>query len=92
MDIKQFKTGKSFAKELDAADPLREYRSKFHIPKDETGQEVIYLCGNSLGNFPKLGEVAPDFELDLLGKEQKKLRLSAFRGKKPVMLIFGSFT
>ena len=53
MDIKQFKTGKSFAKELDAADPLREYRSKFHIPKDETGQEVIYLCGNSLGLQPK---------------------------------------
>ncbi|MCZ6776939.1 MAG: kynureninase [Ignavibacteria bacterium] len=51
--MKQFKTGKSFAKELDAADPLREYRSKFHIPKDETGQEVIYLCGNSLGLQPK---------------------------------------
>jgi kynureninase len=53
MVMRQFKTGKSFAKELDAADPLREYRSKFHIPKDETGQEVIYLCGNSLGLQPK---------------------------------------
>ncbi len=52
----------------------------------------ISLQMHRKGNFPKLGEVAPDFELDLLGKEQTKLRLSAFRGKKPVMLIFGSFT
>ena len=44
------------------------------------------------GNFPKLGEIAPDFELDLLGEEQKKLRLSTFRGSKTVVLVFGSFT
>jgi len=51
--MKQFRTGKLFAKELDEADPLGEYRSKFHFPKKESGQEVIYLCGNSLGLQPK---------------------------------------
>jgi len=40
---------------------------------------------------PKLGMDAPDFELfDASGKESFKL--SSFEGKKPVALIFGSFT
>jgi AhpC/TSA family len=42
-------------------------------------------------NVPKVGEVAPDFELtDYTGT--KTVRLSDFRGKKPVVLFFGSFT
>ena len=42
-------------------------------------------------NVPKVGEVAPDFELtDVNGVET--VRLSDFRGKKPVVLLFGSFT
>jgi len=36
------------AKELDAADPLAEYRERFDLPED-----VIYLDGNSLGALPK---------------------------------------
>ena len=40
---------------------------------------------------PKVGEVAPDFELrDVNG--ENPVRLSDFRGKKPVALVFGSFT
>lgn len=40
---------------------------------------------------PKQGEPAPDFELwDVEGKVS--VRLSNFQGKKPVALIFGSFT
>ena len=40
---------------------------------------------------PKLGDIAPDFELtDVTGT--KTVRLSDFQGKKPVALIFGSFT
>ena len=42
-------------------------------------------------NVPKIGEMAPDFMLsDQTG--EKAVRLSAFRGKKPVVLVFGSFT
>ena len=41
-------------------------------------------------NFPRLGQHAPDFELPSVGGG--KIRLSSFRGKKPVVLIFGSFT
>ncbi len=40
---------------------------------------------------PKAGDEAPDFELcDLSG--ENPVRLSAFRDKKPVALIFGSYT
>ena len=40
---------------------------------------------------PKVGDLAPDFELsDALG--ENPMRLSEFRGQKPVALIFGSFT
>src|SRR6218665_3544903 len=41
-----------FAKSLDRVDPLRSFRSKFHIPK-VNGKESIYLIGNSLGLQPK---------------------------------------
>ncbi len=39
----------------------------------------------------KPGDFAPDFELRRV-RSKKKVRLSAFRGKKPVALIFGSYT
>ena len=40
---------------------------------------------------PKVGDLAPDFELqDPTG--QTAVRLSSFRGKRPVALVFGSYT
>ena len=61
------------------------------------------------GNGPKVGEMAPDFNLmplkfyefgideQLITRENagdlyKPVRLSDFRGHKPVVLIFGSYT
>lgn len=42
-------------------------------------------------NVPKVGELAADFVLtDVHGKST--IRLSDFRGNKPVVLLFGSFT
>ncbi len=40
---------------------------------------------------PKVGDNAPDFALAYVAGEQS-VRLSEFRGKCPVALIFGSFT
>lgn len=37
------------------------------------------------------GDAAPDFNLPLLGGSEK-VQLSSFRGKSPVVLIFGSYT
>jgi peroxiredoxin len=40
---------------------------------------------------PAVGDEAPDFELPLLSGTEK-VRLSTFRNRQPVALIFGSFT
>lgn len=40
---------------------------------------------------PKVGDLAPDFELSDTNGENP-VRLSDFRGQLPVALIFGSFT
>jgi hypothetical protein len=42
-------------------------------------------------NAPKAGEVAPDFELTGVDGITT-MRLSDYRGEKPVVLLFGSFT
>ena len=44
------------------------------------------------GPAPRRGEMAPDFELALADKPKQTVKLSSFRGKKPVALIFGSYT
>lgn len=38
---------------MDENDSLKEYRSKFHIPKTSTGEDCVYFAGNSLGLQPK---------------------------------------
>jgi kynureninase len=38
---------------LDSVNPVRTFRSRFHIPKTPEGDETIYLTGNSLGLQPK---------------------------------------
>ena len=50
-----FQTTKEFAKQQDRKDPLRKYRSRFHIPH-RNNKDVIYFCGNSLGLMPKTTE------------------------------------
>ena len=40
---------------------------------------------------PEIGADAPDFKLPRLGSAEH-LQLSSFRGRKPVALIFGSYT
>ncbi|MBL8751760.1 MAG: hypothetical protein JNK15_00560 [Planctomycetes bacterium] len=42
--------------------------------------------------LPKVGDVAPDFDLPMLGVKDKTVKLSSFAGDRPVALIFGSYT
>ncbi len=46
--------------------------------------------GDRIGRL-KPGDPAADFDLKVLHSE-KQVRLSSFQGKKPVALVFGSFT
>ncbi len=58
-----FDTTLSYAKQLDSQDPLRAYRDKFYIPKDANGQDLVYMCGNSLGLQPKSTQEIVDREM-----------------------------
>jgi len=40
---------------------------------------------------PRVGEPAPDFKLKTKDG-QREVRLSSFKGQRPVVLVFGSFT
>ena len=48
---------------LDEADPLREFRNEFHIPRHGDAEQA-YFCGNSLGLQPKAVRSALIDELD----------------------------
>src|SRR5947207_8097016 len=59
-----FSADESFALKLDAEDPLRSFREKFHLPLGENGQPLIYFAGNSLGLMPKSARRIVEQELD----------------------------
>ena len=48
-----YQRSRSFANSLDKKDGLSKYRDQFNYPKDNTGKDLIYFCGNSLGLQPK---------------------------------------
>src|SRR6266849_829588 len=60
----QFSADEDFAKQLDAEDPLRAFREKFHLPLVKDGKPFIYFAGNSLGLMPKSAREIVDQELD----------------------------
>ncbi len=49
-----------------------------------------YAMGRGEGAL-EVGDLAPDFELQRRGSPNM-VRLSAFRGDRPVALVFGSYT
>jgi len=59
-----FSADKEFACQLDAEDPLRHFRERFHLPFGANGKPVIYLAGNSLGLMPKSARQIVEQELD----------------------------
>src|SRR6476659_5731675 len=59
-----FSPNEEFALELDATDPLRRFREKFHLPRAESGEPFIYFAGNSLGLMPKTTRQIVEQELD----------------------------
>src|SRR6266481_294527 len=73
-----FSADENFAKELDAEDPLRSFRDKFHLPLGKNGKPLIYLAGNSLGLMPKSARELVDQELD----DWAKLGVDAHLGAK----------
>src|SRR6478672_12806421 len=60
----QFSTDESFAKELDAEDPMHSFRQNFHLLVGNDSQPLIYFAGNSLGLMPKSARAIVEEELD----------------------------
>src|SRR5213594_2287149 len=60
----KFSTDEDFALQLDAEDPLRGFRDKFHLPRGKDGKPGIYFAGNSLGLMPKSARQIVEEELD----------------------------
>jgi hypothetical protein len=54
--------------------------------------ELMQFMAEREEKAPGVGDDAPDFQLPLLGNPARTVTLSSFRGRKPVALIFGSFT
>ena len=59
-----FSADEKFALQLDAEDPLRRFREKFHLPLGQDGSSLIYFAGNSLGLMPRAARKIVDQELD----------------------------
>lgn len=65
--MSQFEYSLSFAQKMDAEDPLKAFRDKFHIPSFHEKQ-VRYFTGNSLGLQPKSAKEYILEELDAWAK------------------------
>jgi kynureninase len=60
----QFSADETFARQLDAEDPLGQFREKFYLPLGQDGKPLIYLAGNSLGLMPKAAKQIVEQELN----------------------------
>ncbi len=59
-----FFADETFAREMDAQDPLRNFREQFYVPLGKDGKPLIYFAGNSLGLMPKSARAIVEEELN----------------------------
>jgi hypothetical protein len=88
--------GKDYISREDLRAVLASGPLPFGPSKDGPTREVLFkgLLSGELGSFkegPDVGKMAPDFTLPT-HDGKANVRLSQFRGKKPVVLLFGNFT
>jgi hypothetical protein len=96
--FKKAARGKSYLTpdDLRAALAMNPPRKPSGPPKGAPTAKVLFrgLLAGELGSLregPGVGQTAPDFTLPT-HDGKSKVRLSEFRGRKPVVLVFGSFT
>jgi kynureninase len=59
-----FFADETFAREMDAQDPVRNFREHFYLPVGKDGKPLIYFAGNSLGLMPKSARAIVEEELN----------------------------
>ena len=92
----RFFTGAAKGKNHLTREDLREALNPPQLDKDEPSPLVLILglLSGELGSLwegPGVNEKAPQFALQTQD-DKRRVCLSDFRGKKPVVLVFGSFT
>ncbi len=75
------------AYEIDANDPLSDFRERFYFPAAKDGVEPIYFTGNSLGLMPKTARGYVEQEL----KDWEKLGVEAHVKAKTPWLPYHEF-
>ena len=75
----KFENTAAFAQALDKKDPIKKFRSLFHLPK-VNGKTAFYFTGNSLGLAPK---TAAKFLKEELNDWEKLGVEGHFRAKRP---------
>lgn len=63
INVGLFEDDRAFAEHLDSIDSFAMTRSQFHRPMTASGEDVIYLVGNSLGLQPKTARGIVEQEL-----------------------------
>ncbi len=90
----------SFDQDGDGKIEVTDFESLFvDLDRNNNGKlDTAELRGNkslvtrSKSDLPKVGQVAPDFDLPRCDDPKKSVRLWSFAGSRPVALIFGSYT
>ena len=77
-------------RELSAKDFDRMQKWLASLPEQRRDELLRFILERET-LAPAVGEQAPDFDLPCLGSG-RRVRLSSFRGTRPVALIFGSYT
>lgn len=84
--------------------PRKKQDSSGEAQKDPRWEMMAMLLNGEMGSFaegPDLGDEAPEIDLPLVAHSEQAgkleltdriIKLDDFRGRKPVVLIFGSFT
>ena len=75
----------AFAQQKDKEDVLKHFRSEFYFPQ-HSGNDAIYLCGNSLGLQPKNVNAAIQQELEDW-QQIAKNRMVILQCKKSLALL-----
>ena len=71
--------------------PAREMLDAFGADLSDTLRAAMeaVVARDEMG--PHVGEAPPDFNLKRMGSDER-VRLSSFQGRRPVAVIFGSYT
>ncbi|MHC5109184.1 MAG: hypothetical protein ACYTHJ_04830 [Planctomycetota bacterium] len=75
-----------------SGDPAAEFTAYVsELPEDQRPRDWDHTLKLMSRRAPQVGDIAPDFTLDMYGG-QRAITRSAYQDGRPMVLIFGSYT